>query len=112
VTPDHCYSFSYTSGSTALPKGAMLSHRNMVAICAALKFHGDINIYPHENYLSYLPFPHVMERAAFCLLFYSGAVINFYSGDVQKIKDDIQLSKPKLFVSVPRLYNRFHDVIK
>lgn len=42
----------------------------------------------------------------------SGAKIVFYSGDVQKIKDDLALVKPTIFVSVPRLFSRFHDVIK
>ena len=36
----------------------------------------------------------------------------YYSGDVQKIKDDLTLVKPTIFVSVPRLFSRFHDVIK
>ena len=42
----------------------------------------------------------------------SGAKIVYYSGDVQKIKDDLVLVKPTIFVSVPRLFSRFHDVIK
>lgn len=36
----------------------------------------------------------------------------YYSGDVQKIKDDLALVKPTIFVSVPRLFSRFHDIIK
>jgi long-chain acyl-CoA synthetase len=45
-------------------------------------------------------------------LLFSGSSIVFFSGDVQKLKDDLALVKPTLFVSVPRLYSRFYDVIK
>jgi long-chain acyl-CoA synthetase len=45
-------------------------------------------------------------------LLFVGATIVYFSGDVQKLKDDLALVKPTLFVSVPRLYSRFHDVIK
>lgn len=42
----------------------------------------------------------------------SGGSIVYYSGDVQKIKDDLALVKPTVFVSVPRLFSRFYDAIK
>eukprot|EP00919_Chromeraceae_sp_WS-2016_P011825 GHVR01027621.1.p1 GENE.GHVR01027621.1~~GHVR01027621.1.p1 ORF type:complete len:125 (+),score=8.87 GHVR01027621.1:2982-3356(+) len=45
-------------------------------------------------------------------MLHCGAVVVFYSGDVQKLKDDLSLVKPTIFVSVPRLFSRFHDVIK
>ena len=35
----------------------------------------------------------------------------FFCGDTGKIKDDLALVKPTIFVSVPRLYSRFFDVI-
>jgi long-chain acyl-CoA synthetase len=45
-------------------------------------------------------------------LLHTGAKIVFFSGDVQKLKDDLALVKPTIFLSVPRLYSRFYDVIK
>lgn len=36
----------------------------------------------------------------------------YFSGDVQKLKDDLALVKPTVFVSVPRLFSRFYDVLK
>jgi len=36
----------------------------------------------------------------------------FFAGNVLKLTEDIQLLKPTLFPSVPRLYNRIHDKIK
>lgn len=45
-------------------------------------------------------------------MFAVGACIVYYSGDVAKIKDDLALVKPTIFVSVPRLFSRFYDVIQ
>ena len=44
-------------------------------------------------------------------LIYAGATIVFYSGDVAKLKDDLALVKPTIFLSVPRLFSRFYDVL-
>ena len=44
-------------------------------------------------------------------MFCVGATIVFYSGDVAKIKDDLALVQPTIFVSVPRLFSRFYDVL-
>lgn len=45
-------------------------------------------------------------------MFAVGATIVYYSGDVAKLKDDLALVKPTVFVSVPRLFSRFADVIQ
>lgn len=45
-------------------------------------------------------------------LLYCGSAIGFFGGDVLKLKDDLALLKPTIFVSVPRLYNKFYAAIK
>ena len=45
-------------------------------------------------------------------MFYSGALVVYYSCDVAKIKDDIAFVKPTIFVSVPRLYSKFYDALQ
>jgi long-chain acyl-CoA synthetase len=42
----------------------------------------------------------------------AGARLVYFSGDVQKLKDDLAIVKPTIFLSVPRLYSRFYDVLK
>jgi len=44
-------------------------------------------------------------------MIYTGGNVTYYSGDIQKVKLDLALVKPHMFVSVPRLLNRMHDVI-
>lgn len=108
--PENIYTFSYTSGTTGKPKGAMLTHANFVSAMSSATnlFHfGD-----NEFYLSYLPLAHVFERLVFNTMLFIGATIGFFCGDVQKLKEDLAWIRPTIFITVPRLLLRFHDVIK
>jgi long-chain acyl-CoA synthetase len=109
VTPQSIYAFSYTSGTTGEPKAAMLSHQNMTATSFAL--HDVVEPQPGDAYLSYLPMAHVMERLIINGCIFFNVTIGIYSGDVLKLKEDLAVFKPTLFVSVPRLFNRFYDAI-
>lgn len=65
-----------------------------------------------DVYISYLPLAHVFER----LLMISGLAIKmqmgFYQGDVLKLTMDLAVLKPTIMVSVPRLFNRFYDLMQ
>ena len=58
MQPEDIYTFSYTSGTTGPPKGAMLSHRNITAFLFAFANH-DAHFDKNDVYLSFLPLPHV-----------------------------------------------------
>ena len=71
--PNDCYTFSYTSGTTGPPKGAMLSHKNVLAFARSLQKHPDLKVLETDVYASYLPLPHSMERCISIGLFAFGA---------------------------------------
>ena len=56
VKPDDIFSFCYTSGTTGPPKGALISHGNMMASTAGFILHKDLKFTGEDTYLSTLPF--------------------------------------------------------
>lgn len=121
--PEDLCTISYTSGTTGLPKGAMITHSAMVASGAgALYLVGENKKYPNtkvsygfvrgeEVYLSYLPLAHILERIVFNTLMSLGFRFAFYQGDILKLMSDAEACRPTFFVGVPRLFNRIHDKV-
>ena len=108
ITPDDFATLIYTSGTTGKPKGVMLSHRNMVSnfISAASVF----NLKPTDKYLSILPLCHVGGRMGNYQTQYSGASI-YYAENMGTIALNMKEIKPDGFDAVPRVLEKFYDVI-
>ena len=113
ATPETIGLLCYTSGTTGLPKGAMLSHKNMVAGASGLAY----NKYMREmnntdSYISYLPMAHVLERILITACYICGMKIGFFNGNITKLANDFAVLHPTSFGSVPRLYYRFYSLLK
>ena len=108
IVQDDCATLIYTSGTTGKPKGVMLSHRNLVSnfLSAAKVF----NLRPSDKYLSILPLCHVGGRMGNYQTQYSGASI-WYAESMGTIAANIQEIKPDGFDAVPRVLEKFYDVI-
>lgn len=105
----------YTSGTSGMPKGVMLTHKNFIASIAAF-FRGTEGqtFYKatHEDvYISYLPLAHVMERICVHTLLSKGAAIGFYRGAVKELAKDYKIIRPTFVAGVPRVFNLFRDRI-
>lgn len=107
--PDELALLVYTSGTTGPPKGAMLSHRNVVfQLSNADAF---IPIEPNGEQLAFLPLCHVAERTFTAFLpLRSGAIANF-AESVETVPDNIREVAPTTFFAVPRIWERFYSGI-
>jgi long-chain acyl-CoA synthetase len=62
--------------------------------------------------ISYLPYGHTFEQNLFVNSLFTGFSHGYYSGDPLKLLDDIQMLKPTIFCTVPRILNRVYNKIK
>ena len=111
VKPSDIFTFSYTSGTTGNPKGAMLTHANIVSVYVAIQYL-TLTFSENDVHLSYLPLPHVFERLVYLIITYYGGSVGFFRGDPLLLKEDIAILRPTFFPSVPRLFNKMYDGIK
>jgi len=59
----------YTSGSTGMPKGVMLSHQNFIGCLAGIETQGSLKPLPDDIYIAYLPLAHILELICECNMF-------------------------------------------
>jgi long-chain acyl-CoA synthetase len=101
---DDLLTLIYTSGTTGEPKGAMLTHGNLVTNVLAAE--GVVAISADERALSFLPLTHIFERmAGHYLMFHVGAGI-YYAESVNTVADNLLEVRPTVMASVPRIYEK------
>ncbi|KAF8950150.1 hypothetical protein BGZ46_004730, partial [Entomortierella lignicola] len=110
ATPSDIYTICYTSGTTGMPKGALLSHENFIAIAASVDV--SIPLIPEDCLISFLPLAHVFGRLMELFAFHAGASIGYSTGDQLKLLEDLAYLKPTFFPAVPRLLNRVYAKIR
>lgn len=109
IDPEDIHFICYSSGTTGLPKGVIISHRAQISTAYGATH--EIPLGDHARHLSYLPLAHIFERSAISISMVAGGQIGFISGGVHNLSADMAALKPTFLAAVPRVMNRFYDGI-
>jgi long-chain acyl-CoA synthetase len=99
----------YTSGTTGFPKGAMISHRNVLAQARAAAEATGIG--GGDSVVSYLPLCHVAEQIfSVYLPLQLGMTVSF-AESIRTIQEDLREIAPSVFLGVPRIWEKLQATI-
>ncbi|KAI5955867.1 hypothetical protein KGF54_001369 [Candida jiufengensis] len=111
-SPNTNFTISFTSGTTATPKGVVLTHENAVA-GVSWRYTKSFKHADPDRVISFLPMAHIYERANAQYYLSSGAAIGYPSGRTPAtLFDDVRELQPNVLATVPRMLNKLEATIK
>jgi long-chain acyl-CoA synthetase len=104
----------YTGGTTGSPKGAMLSHYNLIACGTQTQIFWPIFEEGKETVLAFLPFYHIYGQVVVMLngISYGSTLVLFTTPDLEKILEAVESYKASIFYGVPTMYEYLKEYDK
>ena len=109
IDPEALGVLLFTSGTTGVAKGVMLSHRNL---CSEIMLAPLLIEYTQDDiFFSVLPLHHTYEcTCAFLVSIYRGSSIGYCEG-LKYIQKNLQELKPTIFCGVPLIFDNLYNAI-
>ncbi len=108
VGPEDVATIVYTSGTTGIPKGAVLTHDNLTFTPQSV--YGSTQILEGDETLLFLPLAHIFARTLVFSALVGGSTTTF-ARSMETIIEDFQIVRPHWFPSVPRVYEKVYSKI-
>ncbi|MDZ7292895.1 MAG: long-chain fatty acid--CoA ligase [candidate division KSB1 bacterium] len=108
IRPDDLMALVYTSGTTGVPRGAMITHENMLFTSdSAVQC---LYLQPHFETLLFLPLAHVFARL---LVYFSlqRAMTVAFAESIEKVMDNLKEIRPHFITAVPRIFEKIYEKI-
>ena len=102
----------YTSGTTGLPKGAMLTHRGIELVSNAVGEVFPSLLETKQRGVSYLPLCHAAEQGVTNFSGLTTRAETYFCGDLTQIKDYLVEGRPTFFLAVPRVWEKFEAALR
>lgn len=104
VEPEDPLTLIYTSGTTGIPKGVVLTNKN---ICSNVKSCLQAySVTENDVFLSYLPLCHSYERIGGLYLPLAVGSLVAFAESIEKVPENIREVRPTIMTSVPRLFEK------
>jgi long-chain acyl-CoA synthetase len=110
IQPADLATIVYTSGTTGVPKGAMLLHSTIYAVCKSIKETSEF--FENDLSLSFLPLAHVYERVGGQFFGIYGGLTVAYAESMEKVPQNMQEVKPTILNGVPRFFEKAYQRIQ
>ena len=110
ISTENVATIIYTSGTTGVPKGVMLTHKNIYTNVMYSKESFPFPDSPNTKVLSFLPLNHIFERMVTYIFLFSAIGI-YYAESLDTIGDNLKEIKPDGFTTVPRLLEKVFEKI-
>jgi long-chain acyl-CoA synthetase len=108
VTPQDVATIVYTSGTTGVPKGAVITQDNVIFTAQSVE--GCADVHEGDEGFLFLPLAHIFARTLVYASMLFGTTTNFARG-MDSIVDDLKMAKPHWFPSVPRIYEKVYSKV-
>ncbi len=110
IDPENTAMIIYTSGTTGRPKGAMISHHNVLDLTRS--FTSAIPVRPNDEMLSFLPLAHIYENLiSLFQAIWGGSTVNFLES-INTLGQDLREVSPTIFANVPRIWEKMASMIE